>query len=120
MRTHVEEQRRDALRARLEARAKTLRGEISAALNSESLRVPADDRESADATASVSAASIARDTDELRHIGQALERMKTGSYGLCVDCGTALPMTRLEASPEAGRCIRCENEHERGRAPPRL
>lgn len=31
----------------------------------------------------------------------------------CVDCGTLIPKARLEANPEATRCIRCQTKHER-------
>ncbi len=97
-----------------------LRSEISEGMHSESLQVPADDRESGDVAASVSAASIERDADELREIEGALERMTAGTYGLCADCGLALPAVRLDARPQARRCVRCEGEHERGRAPASL
>lgn len=35
----------------------------------------------------------------------ALERVAEGSYGVCVDCGRSIPDERLEAIPEALRCI---------------
>ncbi|MGZ5036910.1 MAG: TraR/DksA family transcriptional regulator [Usitatibacter sp.] len=120
MTAHLDPHHRDELQARLEHRARILREEVSAALRSEPLGVPADDRESGDVMASVAAASIERDTDELHEIVEALERMKAGSYGVCIGCGATLPLRRLEASPQARRCLRCENEHERGHAPPTL
>ena len=36
----------------------------------------------------------------------ALGRLDAGTYGRCVDCGTELPEERLEARPEAARCVR--------------
>jgi RNA polymerase-binding transcription factor DksA len=117
---HISAHRRDELRRRLEERAQVLRSELAEGMHSESLRVPADDRESGDVAASVSVASIERDADELRDVEEALERMTAGRYGLCVDCGVALPSVRLDAWPQAKRCVRCEGEHERGRTPARL
>jgi DnaK suppressor protein len=35
----------------------------------------------------------------------ALERIADGTYGKCVDCGQDLPDARLEARPEAARCV---------------
>lgn len=35
----------------------------------------------------------------------ALARVEDGSYGRCIDCGRELPDERLEALPEAERCI---------------
>ena len=44
---------------------------------------------------------------ELGKITKALEQMKSGDYGVCVDCGESIPMARLQAQPFADRCIRC-------------
>ena len=45
----------------------------------------------------------------------ALARIDDGSYGTCVDCGTELPAERLEARPEAARCISCQTAAEGAR-----
>lgn len=42
----------------------------------------------------------------------ALARLDAGTYGRCVDCGTTLPDERLEARPEAARCVNCQQELE--------
>ena len=64
----------------------------------------------------VRAASAGRSTDELREIEDALRRMEGSTYGMCVECAATLPWTRLDAHPEAKRCVRCETERERRRA----
>ena len=46
----------------------------------------------------------------------ALQRIDEGTYGLCVVCGTALPEGRLEAKPEAARCVSCQAKAESRRA----
>jgi DnaK suppressor protein len=38
----------------------------------------------------------------------ALRRVEAGTYGTCVDCGAGVPEGRLEARPEAARCVACQ------------
>lgn len=38
-------------------------------------------------------------------IEDALERMDTGTYGLCEECGEEIPIDRLEANPSARMCM---------------
>ncbi|MGW5266485.1 TraR/DksA family transcriptional regulator [Microbispora sp. NPDC004025] len=45
----------------------------------------------------------------------ALRRLDDGGYGRCVDCGTLVPEGRLEARPEAARCVQCQSRTERRR-----
>jgi DnaK suppressor protein len=46
---------------------------------------------------------------------EALSRIDSGRYGTCTDCGDQLPDGRLEARPEASRCVRCQSKHDRMR-----
>lgn len=43
----------------------------------------------------------------------ALTIIADGSYGTCVDCDGAISPKRLEAMPEAIRCIACEKRAEK-------
>ena len=43
----------------------------------------------------------------------ALHRIDLGTYGTCVDCGTLVPEGRLEAKPEAARCVACQGKRDR-------
>jgi DnaK suppressor protein len=45
----------------------------------------------------------------------ALARVESGTYGECVDCGKPVPEGRLEARPEAERCVPCQAKHDRRR-----
>jgi DnaK suppressor protein len=45
----------------------------------------------------------------------ALTRLDDGRYGVCVDCGKPVPDGRLEAKPEAARCISCQAKRDRQR-----
>src|ERR1700761_4574195 len=43
----------------------------------------------------------------------ALGRMSEGTYGLCVDCRKPVPDGRLEARPDASRCVACQATYDR-------
>jgi DnaK suppressor protein len=57
-----------------------------------------------------------REVDELAMIDAALARIEAGSYGECTDCGIDIPALRLQASPEASRCIGCQEKVEQHRS----
>jgi len=42
----------------------------------------------------------------------ALRRIEAGRYGRCVDCAAELPEARLDARPEAARCVSCQHKVE--------
>lgn len=46
---------------------------------------------------------------------EALARLDAGTYGTCVQCGETLSEERLEARPEAARCVACQQELEMAR-----
>jgi DnaK suppressor protein len=48
-------------------------------------------------------------------VADALSRLDSGTYGQCVDCGNDVPEGRLEARPEAARCVRCQSKRDRSR-----
>jgi DnaK suppressor protein len=54
-------------------------------------------------------------------VEEALRRLATGQYGLCVECGQHIALARLRALSFAVRCLACqerfEHENEGGRAP---
>ena len=45
----------------------------------------------------------------------ALARIEDNSYAKCVDCGQQIPEGRLEARPDAARCVGCQAKHARRR-----
>jgi DnaK suppressor protein len=55
--------------------------------------------------------------NEISRIAKALDQIKNNTYGVCADCGEAIPMARLEAYPFADRCIRCATAAESARRP---
>ena len=54
-----------------------------------------------------------RETAELALVQAALNRIATGVYGQCIECGQQIPAARLHASPEAARCISCQEKAEK-------
>jgi DnaK suppressor protein len=44
-------------------------------------------------------------------IDTALQRMDSGEYGSCIDCGTTIPAARLEVRPLSVRCVDCAEKH---------
>lgn len=58
-------------------------------------------------------ADVTRDLDELRAMDGAWQRIKDGSYGICVDCGGEVGYERLKANPGAARDVQCQERHER-------
>lgn len=57
----------------------------------------------------------ARELGEIQDVEAALERIKNGIYGACVDCGEDIAQERLDAYPTAKRCITCQSRHENRR-----
>lgn len=50
---------------------------------------------------------------EAQQVQAALERQRTGQYGICENCGRPIDPERLRARPEATLCIDCQRERER-------
>lgn len=72
---------------------------LAQALSERELEMILDDRESA----------------ELDAIDAALQRIEDGSYGECAECGTEIAVARLQAAPQALRCVACQERHEQAR-----
>jgi phage/conjugal plasmid C-4 type zinc finger TraR family protein len=63
--------------------------------------------------ARLTASRLAERARRLRH---ALTRVSDGEYGICSECGTAIPPARLLAVPDAATCVACQSRLERVRA----
>ena len=53
-----------------------------------------------------------REQEELLEVDAAQARLAEGSYGLCVACDAPIPWARLQAQPEAARCVACQSKLE--------
>ncbi len=47
-----------------------------------------------------------------RALDQALESLRRGNFGICQLCGAHIPRRRLEAVPDAARCLSCQEKTE--------
>jgi DnaK suppressor protein len=45
-------------------------------------------------------------------IDAAMERVRQGQYGICVDCAAPIGEQRLTAQPWSERCTECQHRHE--------
>lgn len=50
---------------------------------------------------------------ELKAIERALKKMQNGTFGICEDCGDAIPPRRLMVLPQARLCANCQAFEER-------
>lgn len=111
-------------RQRLDAARRELLASI--ARKDAELATPVDDR-GEDTTASQHPADVASDLtarelalfadlayrEAVTRIDEALARIEAGTYGACVDCGSGIAPERLDARPDAARCLACEIRNER-------
>ena len=49
---------------------------------------------------------------EERRIDEARRALADGTYGICRNCGQPIPPGRLEAVPEAVRCLDCQRHFD--------
>jgi DnaK suppressor protein len=51
--------------------------------------------------------------ERVHKLRNALEHVREGDYGTCVECGERIPAARLRAMPEVETCVRCQDRIER-------
>lgn len=97
------------IKAELEAKLEELRSREQAVENR--LRQPGDADWEEAAAQSKDDEVLARIGDataaEMHEVQLALNRLKAGTYGICVSCGKPIAPERLEALPFATSCIKC-------------
>jgi DnaK suppressor protein len=54
------------------------------------------------------------DREVLQKVDEALARVETSGFGLCLECGDEINRKRLEAVPWASHCITCQEKVEKG------
>jgi DnaK suppressor protein len=54
-----------------------------------------------------------RETVLLRQVADALNRIATGEYGICLECEDTIAARRLTALPWAARCLSCQEAADR-------
>ncbi|MCC6464446.1 MAG: TraR/DksA C4-type zinc finger protein [Planctomycetes bacterium] len=55
---------------------------------------------------------IESETEELKEIARALEKLDSGTFGICESCGINISIERLSAMPYTRICIHCRNRFE--------
>jgi len=55
---------------------------------------------------------MASQTDELKEIADAFDRIKDGSFGKCEKCDGSIPKERLRAIAYARLCVKCQTKEE--------
>ena len=118
---HLSDSQLDTIRRLLEAREKTLQGEMRAANDEAAERLAALGPDVDDAIddgeerirAGMAHVDKQRDQEELMAIDAARGRIADGSYGECIDCGQPIPVERLKAQPTALRCVPCQSRYEK-------
>ncbi len=58
------------------------------------------------------------DFHELTEVRAALERLDSGTFGKCLDCGRDIPSARLAAIPWTGYCITDQEKHDSSQSQP--
>ena len=51
--------------------------------------------------------------DRVNRLVAALDRLRDGEYGTCVECGESIATARLRVLPEVATCVRCQDRLER-------
>jgi RNA polymerase-binding transcription factor DksA len=51
--------------------------------------------------------------ERVHKLRNALDHLREGDYGTCVECGEPIAPARLRAMPEVETCVRCQDRIER-------
>ena|SRR5579872_6030558 len=54
-----------------------------------------------------------REANLLRQVADAMDRIATGEYGICLECGEPISARRLTALPWAALCLSCQEAADR-------
>lgn len=103
---HVLETKKSELTARLERIGANLRRGYEA--DSKERAKQLEDNEVVDALGNEA-------REELAKISAAIQRLESGEFGVCIECGLPINEGRLEVYPYADECIECAefDEHRR-------
>jgi len=120
MSSHLTAGQRATLQAQLELRRSELDRRIAqhqeglsrAEHAREVLNQDGDDAPQRDADREIDLALSDQELGELGAISRALQRVNDPQFGICVDCGTAIPFDRLKIEPHALCCVACAARRE--------
>lgn len=109
------EERLQEIRKNLLQQKELLLSEAGVALNTlpdETLFPELGDQASADIDRNFMLRLKGRERQLLKKIDEALEKIESGTYGVCEICGEDINIKRLEARPVTTMCIECKTEQE--------
>jgi DnaK suppressor protein len=115
----MDKKKLDSFKKRLEERQQALRKAVSR--TEEDGRIA--DQDSAQDIADRAASSYTKEflfsqsnneRQLLQMVETALQRIREGSFGECVSCGSEINARRLEAVPWTRYCIECQEKKEKG------
>ena len=115
----MDKKKLDTFKKRLEERQQSLRKMVSR--TEEDGRIA--DQDSAQDIADRAASSYTKeflfsqsnnDRQLLQMVESALQRIREGSFGECINCGNEINAKRLEAVPWTRYCIECQEKLEQG------
>jgi RNA polymerase-binding transcription factor DksA len=98
--------------SRLQGEALGASGRRAAGEGPSGTPVDQEDLSSREADEELSLTLLGTEEQTLEEIAAALERIKQGSFGYCLECGKVLPRERLRAVPYTRYCVACANRHE--------
>ena len=116
---NMDKKKLETFRKKLEERQQALRKAVSR--TEEDGRIA--DQDSAQDIADRAASSYTKeflfsvsnnDRQLLQMVESALQRIREGSFGECVNCGNEINAKRLEAVPWTRYCIACQEKQEQG------
>jgi len=64
--------------------------------------------------------NLERNSNQLREVQDALQRMDAGVFGICAGCEGDINLKRLAAVPWASYCIVCQEAADRGQETTRI
>lgn len=55
---------------------------------------------------------LSRENDYIRNLEDALERIDSGNFGVCIICGDLIPEARMMEVPNATKCVDCKTKNK--------
>ncbi len=96
---------RDSMDHRM-AEASTMRSDVSDGHGETEHLVVAEQHDHAARLDAITRAALA-------DVDAAIDRIDSGTYGRCIDCGDEIPAERLEILPATPVCVQCQATQER-------
>ena len=53
-----------------------------------------------------------RESDYIKHLTNALQRIEDGSFGICTICECQIPEDRMIEVPNATKCVACKEKEK--------